>query len=245
MTSWADARFDRPPPSRCRPSRAAAGGTDPRATPGRAEGTRRRADRRLVLARRPRRPGGPRLSRGRERLHRGDHGPDRPPAGRALRGDRGTHRGDRFVGAGPQGSLAVLQPHGRGEQLRHPLSSAGAPRMGRRAAPGRARPSTARRRGDPRRREPPRGRPRVLRARQPVGQSRSQLDGVLDRHHRGRALHDALRRPRRRIGVARIDRGHLVRGGVGERQPHRLLRPGRRGDASLPALAARGGDRSG
>ncbi len=38
----------------------------------------------------------------------------------------------------------------------------------------------------------------------------------------------------------RVDRGHLVRVGVGQRQRHRLLRPGGRGHAPLPALAPPG-----
>ena len=44
--------------------------------------------------------------------------------------------------------------------------------------------------------------------------------------------------------VARGDRGHLLRGGLGQRQRHRLLRPGRRGHAPVPALAPPGGHRS-
>ena len=94
------------------------------------------------------------------------------------------------------------------------------------------------------RREPARRGARLLRARQPLGEPRPPVAGLLDGHHRRRALHHALPRPRHRRRVARVDRGHLLRRGLGQRQRHRLLRPGRRGHAPLPALAAPGRDRS-
>ena len=43
--------------------------------------------------------------------------------------------------------------------------------------------------------------------------------------------------------TGRVDRGHLLRRGLGQRQRHRLLRPGRRGHAALPAVAPPGRDR--
>ena len=45
--------------------------------------------------------------------------------------------------------------------------------------------------------------------------------------------------------VARDPGRHLLRGGVGQRQRHRLLRPGGRGHAPVPAVAPSGGDRPG
>ncbi len=55
---------------------------------------------------------------------------DRRAAGRPVRRDGGPDRGDRPVGAGPEGPLALLQPHRGGQQLRHPLPATGGPGRG-------------------------------------------------------------------------------------------------------------------
>ena len=69
--------------------------------------------------------------------------------------------------------------------------------------------------------------------------------GVLDRYLRRGAVHHALLRPGDADTGARVARRHLLRGGLGQRQRHGLLRPGGRGHAPLSTLAPPGRDRSG
>ena len=83
--------------------------------------------RRLRLARRPRRPRHARLPRGRERLRRRLVRAAAALQRRALRGDQAPHAGDRPLGAGPQGAVAVLHPHGRGPRLPDPRPPPGRP----------------------------------------------------------------------------------------------------------------------
>ena len=170
-------------------------------------------------------------------------GTARPP-GRAVRRDRRPHRGDRPLGAGAQGPLAVLQPHGGGQQLRHPLPPAGPARRGR---------AGRRHRG---------GRP--ARGEQILLDENLLAEGhdyfavgslAVSPDHRWLAYSTdttggerfTMRFVDLETGdpVAGVARGHLLRGGVGQRQRHRLLRPGRRGHAALPALAPPGRDRPG
>ncbi len=181
-------------------------------------------------------------------------GTDRPPPG-PVRRDGGPDRGDRPVGAGPQGSLALLRAHRGGQQLRHPLPArrfrpeprAGSTEAG--PATGTAAPTAGHApggRGGPAGRERTGRGPRVLRRGEPRGEPGPPLAGLLHRHHRRRALHHALRRSRPPAGrLGRGPRGHLLRRGLGQRQRHRLLRAGGRGHAPLPGLAAPGRHRAG
>ncbi len=98
-----------------------------RQTPHHERAPRAQPHRRLRVAARQGRPGGSRLPRGRERLHRGA---DRPP-GRAapvdLRRDQGAHVGDRPVRADPQPRALVLRPVLRGHGSTAPAAGSRSP----------------------------------------------------------------------------------------------------------------------
>ena len=218
----------RPRRSSLRAARPAAAARPPR-------GPRGRPDRRLVLAAGQGRPRGAGAPGRRERLDRGGHGPHPAAPGGPVRRDGGPDRGERPLGPGPQGPLALRHPDPGGGRLRHPLPAAGrGPRHGGRR----------RRRGGPGRERAGRG-ARLLRPRQLRRQPRPPVAGLRHRHHRRRAVHPGLPGPGGRRRGRREDRGHLLRGGLGQRQRHRVLRPGRRGHAALPALAPPGGHRPG
>ena len=166
-----------------------------RTAAGRARGPRRLADRRLVLAPRPGRPCRHRPPRGGERLHRGGHGRHRRRSGRgcSTRSWPGSKRptsrcrcarGPGCTTAAPwraatTPSTADARPWDGGRRLARP---------GPRRVPGR--------RADPVGREPAGRRARLLRAGEPRRQPGPPVAGLLHRHVRRRALHDALRRPR-------------------------------------------------
>ena len=71
-------------------------------------------------------------------VHRGPHRPPGRAPGDDLQRDQGPDQGDRPVGAGPQGRVLVLHPHGRGPAVRHPLPA----RRSRRARSTRRPPRT-------------------------------------------------------------------------------------------------------
>ena len=110
----------------------------PRAAPGAARGPWGRPDRRLVLA----------AGQGRSGGHRPPREPRTPTPRRPWPAPPGSARTlfDEMVARieetdlsvpGPQGSLALLRPHRRGQQLRHPLPAAGRGPDGGRRRPGR------------------------------------------------------------------------------------------------------------
>ena len=134
------------------------------------------------------------------------------------------------------GPVVVLRAHRGGQELRHPLPTAG--RIRRRAPPG----GRARRgRADPPRRERAGRGPRLLRRRAPPWSA--PTTAVLaygDRHDGDERYELRFRSLRRRRAVRRRARDggrHRLRGGLVEPVRHRLLRAGRRGHAALPAVA--------
>jgi len=176
---------------------------------------------RVLLAPAEGEPRGAGLPRGGKCLRRVGPRPDPAAPREALRGDGRPPEGDRRRGPVPQGRLALLHPHGKGEPVRDPLPEA---RLARGRGAGRARP------------ERPRARPVVLRPRLVHGQRQRPAPGLLHRHLRlppvraaGEGPHDGGDVP----GPGGADR--LGRLGGGQRDPF-LHRRGRR-QAAVPALS--------
>ena len=214
-------RWRAPPPRRPPPPSGGPSGSRPTATSGSTTGT--------GCGTRTTRPSSPTSRPRTPTPRRSWRAPGRSRRGCSTRWWPGSRRPtSRSRSARGPGSTTAAPWR---EQLRHPLPPAGRRARGRRAGP-------------PGRERAGRG-PRLLLRRQPLGQPRPPLAGVLDRHHRRRALHHALPRPGDRRRGGRVHRGHLLRRGLGQRQRHRVLRPGRRGHAPLPAVASPGRDRPG
>ena len=149
-----------------------------------------------------------------------------------------------------KGPWLLLQPHRRRQQLRHPLPAPGRP--GSRATGSAPTGSGPGPRRDPRGRADPAGRepcwPRAT-STSPWAPSRSAptTGGWPTRRTPPAASATRCSSPTWTTGedVPRDPARHLLRGGVGQRQRHRLLHPGGRGHAPLPAVAPPGGHRPG
>ena len=132
---------------------------------------------------------------------------------------------------GPQGPLALLQPDRRGQQLRDPL-----PRRRRAGGPARAGPDDRR--------------AKVLLDENVLAEGHDYFalgNLSVSPDHRWLVYStDTTGGERYTMRFADLETGeespesidrHLLRGGLGQRQRHGLLHPGRRGHAALPALA--------
>ena len=141
--------------------------------------------------------------------------PPRRPARDDLRGDQVPHPGDRPVGARPDRRLVVLRPLLRGAAVRPelPLPGRATPTTGRRRSWRRTR-RRPRRGGAARRQRAGRG-TRVLLARHGLGQPRRHPAGLLDRHRRRRAVPAARQGPAHRRAAARRGPQHARRRGRG------------------------------
>ena len=188
--------------------------------PTREHDARRHPGGRVLLAPEPRGSGSAGVSRGRERVHRRHDAADGAAAGAVVPGDARPHPGDRPLGAGAAGRLALLSPHG-----------------GRRAVPDLLSPSgggRGRRGGHPRP-QPARERPRLLPARRLGREPRPPAAGVHGGHQRCGGLHAVREGALHRHAAGGDDDERLAQPGVGQRQPHAVLRRARRRAPPLPA----------
>ena len=216
-----------------------------RTAPGPARGPRRRPDRRLVLAAGQGRSCGHRPPRGRERLHRGGHGrhrrPSRPSCSRrwwpASRRPTSRSRCARAPGS----TTAA-----RWRAAATPSTAAGRPWTGGGRTPVASRPgrTSADERSSWTRTSWPTGTTTSPSAASPSAPTTAGWP-TRPTPPAASASPCASRDLGTGTDVAGVARGHLLRGGLGQRQRHRLLRPGRRGHAALPALAPPGRDRPG
>ena len=149
----------------------------------------------------------------------GRDGAYRRAAGGAVPGNAGAHPGNRHGGALPRRSLRVLLPHRAGQELPDFVpAAAGEP--GRAGHPGPERDGAG---------------ARLLRAGGLRGQRRRRSARVFDRRHRLPRIYAAGEGPAFRRAVAFAHREGQV-GGLGERQPHPVLRGRGRGEARVPSL---------